>query len=181
MKSPKHSENITKAMSLAHVSHFGQYRVGKQKIPYVEHPKAVYEILECVTDEEDILIAAWCHDLIEDTSITYNDLKNLFGKNVVDIVQEVTWINNMKDTRPKSVKRLEKISYFCEAGYQGRMVKLADHIHNLPTMIRDIPNRSLEYVIESEIMLKSMKGTNIVLESILQSIIDDYYFDRLLK
>lgn len=59
--------------------------------PYMEaHILPVVSILKLITKDKEIITAAYLHDTIEDGDTTYQELKNKFGENVADIVNEVT-------------------------------------------------------------------------------------------
>lgn len=94
--------------------------------PYSDHLRHVYFALEGfgITDE-DILIAGICHDLLEDTTLTYNDLKEAIGVNAADIVYDVT--NELgKNRKERALKTYPKIA----ANPKAIMVKIADRIAN---------------------------------------------------
>ena len=104
-----------KAYDFAKNAHKGVKRKGSN-LPYVTHPKAVYDILKRLTKDENILCAALLHDVIEDTNCKYKAVKKEFGIKIADIVQEVTKDKNKNfNIRSKS----------------GLMVKLADVLHNI--------------------------------------------------
>jgi|TARA_Y100000296_G_C5136618_1_gene238554 (p)ppGpp synthase/HD superfamily hydrolase len=103
------------AFEFSRKAHEGQKRKGTDK-DYFIHPLKVHEIVRCVIDKEDILCAALLHDVIEDTEYTYEDIKKIFGKQVADIVLEVT----------KDKKRQFNIKT-----REGLIVKLADILHNI--------------------------------------------------
>ena len=94
--------------------------------PYSDHLRDVYFVLEKIgISDEDILVAAICHDVLEDTTLTYNDLVEVIGKNSADIVYDVT--NELgKNRKERAMKTYPKIA----ANPKAIMVKLADRIAN---------------------------------------------------
>ena len=76
---------IDKAIKYATDNHHNVLRKGKT-IPYILHPLEAMAIVATLTDDYEVIAAAALHDLIEDTTITYNDIKEEFGKRVADIV-----------------------------------------------------------------------------------------------
>lgn len=56
------------------------------RIPYIVHPLETALIASMLTNDEEILAAALLHDTIEDTDVTYEDLKQEFGTRVADLV-----------------------------------------------------------------------------------------------
>lgn len=79
---------IHKAKQRATQLHKGQFEdTGK---PYITHPAQVVKILSLITNDPDILAAAWLHDTIEDTTYTYEQAVAEFGNRVADLIMEVT-------------------------------------------------------------------------------------------
>ena len=60
------------------------------KVPYIKHLEDVYRIAKSITTNENIHIAAFLHDVIEDTKCTYQDVVAKFGKEVAELVYAVT-------------------------------------------------------------------------------------------
>ena len=76
---------IDKAAKFAERAHQGAHRKGTS-IPYIVHPLETALIASMLTDDEEILAAALLHDTIEDTDVTYEELKREFGTRVADLV-----------------------------------------------------------------------------------------------
>ena len=82
---------ILKATEFAANKHRGQFRKGNLNTPYINHPIKVAYILERAgINDEEVLAAAILHDVIEDTDVTYSDIKNIFNERVADVVLEVS-------------------------------------------------------------------------------------------
>ena len=73
-----------KALCLANERHFGQF--DKQGMPYILHPIEVAQMCET----EDEIVVALLHDLLEDTSTTEDELKQLFPQKIVEAVVALT-------------------------------------------------------------------------------------------
>jgi (p)ppGpp synthase/HD superfamily hydrolase len=86
----------------------------------------VYNVLLPLFGDNDVIMkAALCHDLLEDTSITYNDLKNQVGEATADVVYDVT--NELgKNRRERAERTYPKIA----ANPLAVIVKVADRIAN---------------------------------------------------
>lgn len=88
---------IDRAAKFAEQAHKGAHRKGT-RIPYIVHPLETALIASMLTNDEEILAAALLHDTIEDTDVTYEDLKQEFGTRVADLVaaesedKSKTWI-----------------------------------------------------------------------------------------
>lgn len=128
MLSPK----ILQAGVWATKLHEGQTRSNGE--PYVNHPFRVasilslgYEIHGCV-DDENVIIASLLHDVIEDTSATYEMVQKMFGTDVADLVQAVT-------SDKEELKRLGKTKYLIQKminmSQRELVIKLADRLDNV--------------------------------------------------
>lgn len=130
---------VRKAMSFAHAAHDGQYRDNEERIPYIAHPAQTAYILRQVTNDEEILAAAWLHDTVEDTDVTYEQLVQEFGQRVADLVMEVT-----------NEKNADKSSYFPRLQTQdGVMIKFADRLSNISDMSGWSEKRKAAYIKKS--------------------------------
>lgn len=115
-------ELITRAINFAKKAHEGQERDGG--VPYIAHPQQTALIVSQATDNPEVIAAAWLHDTIEDTDVTYEQLVDEFGTRVADLVNEVTHEGNKKDGH-----------YFPRLhSKEGIMIKLADRLSNVSDM-----------------------------------------------
>jgi len=135
----KLTPKIQKAINVAAVEHHGQHRRGIRR-PYIVHPFSVAFVLSEFTDDEDVIVAALLHDVLEDShKYTYNNMKREFGRRVVRIVKEVSedkeeWASEDK----KASWERRKLSYLNKLKTDSRealLVSAADKIHNLLAMI----------------------------------------------
>ena len=92
---------------------------------FESHVIQVVKILQQVTDDPDIICAAYLHDTIEDTDVTYEDIVERFGKRVADLVMEVTH-EGQKDNHGYYFPRLKT--------RDGILLKFADRLSNLSRM-----------------------------------------------
>jgi (p)ppGpp synthase/HD superfamily hydrolase len=125
-------EYIFQAKRLAETYHKGQFRTGKDgQIPYYdEHILGVFHILkdECDISDADILTMALLHDIVEDTACTFEEIEEKFGTEIMEQVRLLTRIEG----EPFSIyaRRL-----FANGTYKSILVKMADRLHNLRTII----------------------------------------------
>lgn len=102
-------------------------------VPYIVHPLEAAQILaECGVTDEDILIAAVLHDVLEDTDGTEEDIRFKFGERVLGIVQEVT-------DDPLLDRKEQKLRQETEAdqkSYAAKLVKAADKTSNMKDLVR---------------------------------------------
>lgn len=119
------SNDITKAKNFAQVAHGAQ--VYNDEVPYTVHLENVIRVLERfgVTDSE-MLCAGWLHDVIEDTTKSYNDIKSRFGEEVAELVYAVT-SELGRNRKERNAKTYPKI----KAHPRATILKLADRIANV--------------------------------------------------
>ena len=103
------------AFQLMYKHHQTQRRKGSNT-PYIVHCIGVASILRQATNDEDVIAAGLCHDILEDTNCTFDELKLATTLRVAEIVTEVTRDKNGKSNITTK---------------EGVMVKCADMIHNM--------------------------------------------------
>lgn len=124
-----------KAKDFAYKMHKGQKRKGG--LPYITHPKGVVKILEEIGINDEVTIsAAWLHDTLEDTVTKYEDLEKEFGKNIADMVYNLT----------RNVDRESYKSRIKTSGYLVKVIKLADTLHNVhnPYLMRYLSDEGVK-------------------------------------
>jgi (p)ppGpp synthase/HD superfamily hydrolase len=115
------TDMVKRAMQMASFAHRDQ-KYGER--PYVTHLADVVARVKTITQDPEIIAAAWLHDTIEDTQITYGDVEREFGKNVADIVWAVTGVGH--DRAAKMANAIEKIA----KTPGSELVKSADRLSN---------------------------------------------------
>jgi len=110
-----------KAQALATQAHREQKYGDK---PYVAHLADVVRRVKQITDDPEVIAAAWLHDTIEDTTVTYGDVERGFGKNVADMVWAVTGVG--QNRAEKMANAIEKIAQTPGS----ELVKSADRLSN---------------------------------------------------
>src|ERR1035437_3521599 len=89
-----YSQRVDNALKLSTILHQGQYRRDEAQTPYSMHPVAVMCIASKYTKDENVLVAALLHDILEDVELPYEEKESLiekkFGKNVLTIVKSVS-------------------------------------------------------------------------------------------
>lgn len=137
----KMTDKIQKALNFAAEKHSDQKRKA-DGLPYIVHPFSVAWIVSNYTKDEEIIQAAFLHDILEDVQgYYYNDLLNIFGKHVAQMVEEVSEYKNPNanlpvDDKESWLKRKEKYLKGIEKASRGAMIVCAaDKIHNLRSMM----------------------------------------------
>lgn len=123
---------IKEAAEFAARVHEGVVRKGS-RLPYIVHPMEVAMIVSVLTDDAEVIAAAYLHDVIEDAGVTYEKLRQVFGCRVADLVQAEsedktkTW----KERKQATIDRLEA------AGYEEKVIAFADKLSNLRSTAAD--------------------------------------------
>jgi guanosine-3',5'-bis(diphosphate) 3'-pyrophosphohydrolase len=117
------------ALAFAADKHKNQRRKDADASPYINHPIALANLLlnEAGIEDQRVLTAAILHHTIEDTDTTKQELVRHFGKDVADIVLEVT----DDKTLPKADRKRLQIEHAAHISRRAKLVKLADNICNL--------------------------------------------------
>lgn len=125
---------IEKAFEFAKKLHQGQYRVSEE--PYIIHPVEVVKILVDLRADTHTLIAGFLHDILEDTDTKPEEIKQLFGDDVLTLVQGVTKLGKLK-FKSKEERQAENFRrLFIAMANDVRIIflKLADRLHNMRTL-----------------------------------------------
>ena len=131
---PKDQAYINRAFQYAYDGHNGQNR--KSGEPYITHPLHVASYLCELNFDKETIAAALLHDLIEDTDISYDDLKKEFGEEVADIVDGVTKLDKIKYSSNEEAKAdaIRKMVIAMSKDIRVLILKLADRLHNIQTI-----------------------------------------------
>ena len=97
--------------------------------PYQEHLKAVAELVASVTDDPEMIAAAWLHDTVEDTPATFGDLERELGPGVRDLVVQLTDVSRPGDGN-RAVRKAIDRRHTAQATPRAKTIKLADLIDN---------------------------------------------------
>ena len=133
------SLDFERALRLAASGHRDQVRKGSGA-PYIEHPMAVALILDRSGFDEPIVIAGLLHDLVEDTDVTLEEVRQGFGEEVAAIVgacsEEKVDARGVK--RPWIDRKSDHLEHMKHSGDGVRAVVLADKLHNLLSIQLDL-------------------------------------------
>ena len=170
---PSASAIILKATQFAADKHRGQTRKDAANTPYINHPVAVAHLLSHYAGIQDVkvIVAALLHDTVEDTDTTVDDIEELFGREVRDIVIEVTDDKSLPSQRRKQLQ----IEHAGRLSHAARLVKLADKICNLQDILARPPvkwnlERKREYFEWAKAVIDQIRGTNANLETLFDEI-----------
>ena len=129
----KQVAQIHRAHDYAANAHEGQYR--RTGHPYISHPLAVARILAGMRMDHQTIMAALLHDVIEDTAVAKSTLGNRFGKQVAELVDGVSKLAIMFESRAEAqAENFQKMALAMAKDIRVIMVKIADRLHNMRTI-----------------------------------------------
>lgn len=142
-------EIITKAFNFAKQAHKGVKRRSGE--PYIMHPIAVAQIA-CseIGLGSTSICAALLHDVVEDTDYTVEDIENLFGPKIAQIVDGLTKISGgiFGDRASAQAENFKKLLLTMNDDIRVILIKIADRLHNMRTLGSMLPNK--QYKIAGE-------------------------------
>ena len=142
-------QRVRDAYTLAAEAHKEQRR--KTGEPYIIHPIAVARI---VAEELELganpVIAAFLHDVVEDTDYTIEDIRERFGDDVAFLVGVVTKQKKEKYEQSKQVDNYRQILASVQYDVRAILIKLADRLHNMRTLDSMRPDKQMKIAGETD-------------------------------
>lgn len=125
---------IMKAYNYANELHKDQKRSSGE--PYIIHPLNVAYILAEIGLDESTISAALLHDVVEDTEATNEDIINIFGKEIAEMVAGVTKLSSMQfaTVEENQVENYRRMFLAMGKDIRVILIKLADRLHNMRTL-----------------------------------------------
>jgi methylenetetrahydrofolate reductase (NADPH) len=166
-KLPHSSLELLRALHFAAQKHRDQRRKDLDASPYINHPIEVAEVLARVGGVSDLAVlqAAILHDTVEDTQTTPAELEATFGREVRELVAEVT-----DDKRlPKQERKRLQVEHAPRLSRRAKLVKLADKICNVRDIAHAPPRgwpheRRVEYLVWTERVVAGLRGESNALD-----------------
>jgi GTP diphosphokinase / guanosine-3',5'-bis(diphosphate) 3'-diphosphatase len=170
----KDIEMILSALKFSAGKHRNQRRKDAEASPYINHPIQVAELLWNVGEVRDIVVilGALLHDTIEDTQTSPEEIEQFFGKEVLELVLEVTDDKRLSKTERKRLQIVQAPNKSTRA----KQLKMSDKICN----VRDITNtppkdwpfeRRWEYLDWTESVIHGVRGANKKLEALYDKVL----------
>jgi GTP pyrophosphokinase len=125
---------VKKAFQYADSAHLGQYRQSGE--PYITHPLAVAELCASWRLDAPSIMAALLHDVIEDTGSTRQELVEIFGGKVAELVEGLTKLDKLEfqSQAEAQAESFRKMFMAMARDVRVILVKLADRLHNMRTL-----------------------------------------------
>lgn len=139
------------ARFFAHSKHEGQQRKYTFE-PYINHPKNVVEIVRTVPHSQEMLAAAWLHDVQEDCGVDNTQIYNLFGPVVAMYVSMLTDVSKTSDGN-RAVRKALDLDHLRTAHPDAKTIKLADVIDNSASILLHDKNFAKTYLPEKRRLL----------------------------
>ena len=131
---------IDYAIYFATKAHTGQKRKSEPEVDMIFHPFTVGMILQRADANTNTVIAGILHDVVEDTNFKLEDIQQEFGKEIAQIVFEVS----ENKVLPWKERKIDAINKIKTASLEGKLVECADKIHNLETLYALLKERGEE-------------------------------------
>ena len=102
-------------------------------------------------DDVSTLVAAFLHDVLEDTPVTSDELEQKFGKEVLELVEGVTKLDKIKfvSAEDEQAENLRKMFFAMAKDYRVIIIKLADRLHNMRTLDALKPEKQIKIATQS--------------------------------
>src|ERR1700733_2289856 len=125
---------LNRAYVYAMAAHGKQFRASGD--PYFAHPLEVAGILTELKLDVPTIVTALLHDTIEDTLVTYDDIREKFGEEIANLVDGVTKLSQLEvfSERTKQAENFRKLMLAITSDIRVLLVKLADRLHNMRTL-----------------------------------------------
>lgn len=135
--------------------------------PYSVHLGAVAKLVSSVTDDPEIIAAAWLHDVVEDTSATLYDIELEFGKSVAALVEDLTDVSKPSDGNRTTRKAIDR-QHLAHASPKAKTVKLADLIDNCQDICKNDKRFARVFLEEMDPLLNVLQEGDAALYELAQ-------------
>jgi (p)ppGpp synthase/HD superfamily hydrolase len=124
--------------------------------PYMVHPIRVARIVQEYTEDPDVIAAAMMHDVLEDTDVTAEEMRRVFGDRITNLVLEVTDVSRLSDGT-RAVRKEKDREHLAKSSPRGATIKLADLSDNAIGIAANDKGFAPVYLREAEALLEVLK------------------------
>ena len=135
---PLDTELLDRAIIFAVKAHAGTERRGKG-FPYIVHPMEAMEIVATMTSDQELLAAAALHDVVEDTPVGIDEIRENFGDRIADLVhaESDVFMEGVSEEDSWHSRKQAAIDRLAAAPHDAKMVALGDKLSNMRAIARD--------------------------------------------
>lgn len=137
------SSNLMTAIKFAAKKHHSQLRKDSYT-PFIVHPLVVAITTAKLTKKEDNLIAAVLHDVIEDTKTSFEEIENMFGSKVSNLVKELT--HDLTPNISKDVRKLKSIEKIKHLSKPAALIKYCDILCNNQELLIQLKEEGASFI-----------------------------------
>lgn len=136
------TELLDRAIIFAVKAHHNTERRGKG-FPYIVHPLEAMEIVATITPDQELLAAAALHDVIEDTEVTVDELREMFGERIAHLVHaesdqiEGVLFDGQNEEETWHARKQAAIERLAAAPHDAKIVAMGDKLSNMRAIARD--------------------------------------------
>ena len=131
--------------------------------PYIVHPADVVRIVSTVEHTDEMLAAAWLHDVVEDTGVTNEVIRAEFGDKVAELVGWLTDVSRPEQGNRATRKAIDR-AHSAMAPAEAQTIKLADLISNTRSIMAHDEKFAKTYLEEKRLLLEVMiKGSPVLM------------------
>jgi myo-inositol-1(or 4)-monophosphatase len=132
------SELLDRAIVFAVKAHHNTERRGKG-FPYIVHPMEAMEIVSTITSDQELLAAAALHDTIEDTDVTVEQLREMFGERIAELVyaESDQFSEGVSEEDSWHERKQAAIDRLAAASHDAKIVAMGDKLSNMRAIWRD--------------------------------------------
>jgi (p)ppGpp synthase/HD superfamily hydrolase len=123
--------------------------------PYIVHPTEVVQILKTVDHTDEMIAAAWLHDVVEDTGVTLETVRAEFGQEVADLVGWLTDVSRPDHGNRAQRKAVDR-AHTASAPAEAQTIKCCDLISNTRSIMAHDPKFAQTYLAEKRLLLEVM-------------------------
>ena len=147
------------ALNFAMQAHEGQKRKYHDE-PYIEHPKRVAELVKTVNHSDEMICAAYLHDVVEDTPVRHKEIEKRFGSQVAQLVYELTdqFVKEAYPDLNRKVRKEKEAQRQSGISKAAKTIKLADVIDNTRDITKNDKGFAKKYVREMEKLVEALQG-----------------------